>query len=121
MKSLIYVGLGGAVGSILRHLTSLITQKYYSGSFPLGTFVVNIIGCFVIGCLLGNFSKTAENQTLKLLLITGLCGGYTTFSAFSAESMQLIQNNQTNLALTYIACSVVMGLGAVFTGFLSFR
>ncbi len=121
MKSLFYVGLGGAVGSILRYLTSVITQKYYPGSFPLGTFIVNLIGCYVIGLLLGYFSKTPENQALKLLLVTGICGGFTTFSAFSAESMQLIQNNQTNLAITYIVCSVIMGLGATFTGFLSFR
>lgn len=111
------VGLGGAIGSILRYLTYLLTAKYYSNSFPLATLIVNILGCFIIGLLIGAFEHRIQpNQHLKLLLLTGMCGGYTTFSAFTAENMMLLQTHNYTSALLYIAASVIVSLFAIGLG-----
>lgn len=122
MKEVILVGLGGAAGSILRYLSSQFVQKYYNGHFPLATFTINVIGCLLIGVLIGYFSKTQVLQNeWKLLLITGFCGGFTTFSAFASENLNLINNNQIGLALFYIALSVFLGIAAVWLGLLLSR
>ncbi|MGN5954324.1 fluoride efflux transporter CrcB [Sphingobacterium lactis] len=122
MKEVLMVGLGGAAGSILRYLSTQFVQKYYNGHFPLATFTINVIGCLLTGVLIGYFSKTQVLQNeWKLLLITGFCGGYTTFSAFASENLNLINNNQIGLALFYIALSVFLGIGAVWLGLLLSR
>ena len=84
--------------------------------FPTATFLVNIIGSFLIGLLIAYFSKS-ENNILKLLLVTGLCGGFTTFSTFSNESFLLIKNNELLLAFLYISFSLVVGILATFAGY----
>ena len=122
MKEVIMVGIGGAAGSILRYLSSQLVQKYYNGHFPFATFTINVLGCLLIGVLIGYFSKTQILQNdWKLLLITGFCGGYTTFSAFASENLNLINNNQIGLAVFYIALSVFLGIGAVWIGLLLSR
>lgn len=116
-KQIILVGLGGGIGSILRFLTSALTLKYYSDSFPFPTFIVNLIGCFIIGLLIGSLGQNIQaNQNLKFLFITGFCGGYTTFSAFAEENLTLIQNNNYWTAIMYIVLSVFIGLFAVWVG-----
>ncbi|MEO6903848.1 MAG: fluoride efflux transporter CrcB [Bacteroidia bacterium] len=117
IKSVIYVGLGGAIGSILRYLTYLLTAKFYSNAFPLATLIINILGCFIIGLLIGVFEHSIQpNQHLRLLLLTGFCGGYTTFSAFTSENMMLLQTNNYLSALLYIAASIVVSLFAIWLG-----
>lgn len=116
MKTFLLVFFGGGVGSVLRYLTSVITQKFYNGTFPIATLTVNVIGCLIIGIMVGYFEKMNINPDLKFLFITGFCGGFTTFSAFSMESISLIQNQQTTLAITYVLLSVVLGLIAVWAG-----
>ncbi|SHK45758.1 fluoride efflux transporter CrcB [Epilithonimonas mollis] len=116
MKNLIYIFLGGGVGSILRFLISNYTQKFWNiNAFPLGTFLVNITGCFLIGCLSGYFMKV--DNSLKYLLITGLCGGYTTFSTFSAENFSLLQNSNYGILILYSLLSLIIGIMMVFLGF----
>lgn len=111
------VGLGGALGSILRYLTAVLVNKYFQSTFPLATFAVNILGCLIIGVLLGLFERQyLTNPDFKLLLITGFCGGYTTFSAFSAENIQLLESGQTLTAFLYIGASIFIGLFALWLG-----
>jgi CrcB protein len=100
----------------MRFLVSNYTQRFWNlNSFPLGTFVVNVIGCFLIGMLSAYFLKV--DNLLKFFLITGFCGGFTTFSTFSTENFSSWQSgNYITLAL-YITLSVLLGFFAVFMGF----
>lgn len=117
MKNFLFVILGGGLGSGLRFWAGLIIKKHYNSSFPLATFAVNIIGCLLIGVIIGFFSKAnTENDSLRLLLATGICGGFTTFSSFASENINLIQNNQIGLAILYIGGSIILGLLAVWAG-----
>ena len=120
MRAIIYIFLGGGLGSVLRFLVSNFTQKFinYKG-FPFGTFTVNIIGCFLIGLLSAYFLKV--DNYLKFLLITGFCGGFTTFSTFSAENFSLWQNGSYFTLILYVLASVTIGLFAVFAGFQVFK
>jgi len=119
LKTLLIVGLGGGIGSIFRYLTSVLTQKYVQSLFPWATFLVNVIGCLIIGVLVGLFAKQQiENTDLKLLFITGFCGGFTTFSAFALENIKLFQSGGSFVALLYIALSVLLGIFAVWGGML---
>lgn len=117
LKTILYIAIGGAVGSVLRFLTTLLVSKYWSNNFPLATFLVNIIGCFLIGLFVGYLAKNQlEDSNIKWFLVTGLCGGFTTFSAFGMENYNLFQNNNSLLAFGYIAASIILGLFAVWFG-----
>lgn len=118
-KTLFIVGLGGGIGSAFRYLVSVVTDRYFQTSFPWATFLVNVIGCLIIGILIGFFAKQqVGNPALKLLFVTGFCGGFTTFSAFALENIKLFQSGNTLLALLYIALSVLLGIFAVWGGML---
>lgn len=115
MKNLFYIFIGGGLGSVLRFLISSYTQKLWNiNSFPMGTFVVNMIGCFLIGVLTSYFIRV--DNYLKFLLITGFCGGFTTFSTFSAESYSLWQSGHYPILIFYVLFSVMVGLAAVYLG-----
>ena len=117
MKSFLLVFLGGGLGSGLRYLVT-ITMNQYSKVLPFGTFTVNILGCLLIGLILGYAQKEntlTSNQTL--LLATGFCGGFTTFSAFANENLELIKNGELFNFSVYTLGSVSIGILAVFIGF----
>lgn len=118
IKDLLLVGIGGGIGSMLRFLTSSMSARYISSEWALfGTFIVNVVGCFVIGLLAGwLLANMGKSQQLPLLLVTGFCGGYTTFSAFAFENVQLLQSGHTLFSILYIVGSVTAGLLAVWGG-----
>jgi len=117
-KAILLVSAGGALGSSLRYLTSLYMQKWFPQTYPCGTFMANLIGCLLIGIFMGYLSKQQmENQEVKLLLVTGFCGGYTTFSTFAFENFTLWQQGNNSTAFFYIILSVIGGLLAVMSGY----
>lgn len=117
LKNILLIGLGGALGSVGRYLIQKYFSQFYPHPFPFGTFIVNLLGCFLIGVFYGIANKHEYfNPAFRLLLMTGFCGGFTTFSAFTLDGMQLI-NQQRFLTFTlYFAFSLFFGLMATFTG-----
>jgi fluoride exporter len=114
IKNFLLVGVGGFVGSMLRYATSLIFKE---SSFPLATFVVNIVGSFFIGWIVSMVIKNpSASSQLKLLWATGLCGGFTTFSAFTAEGIHLLQQQRYTIFLLYFTASILLGLAAAWAG-----
>lgn len=109
---LFLVALGGAAGSVARYLV----QLWLNTSFPFGTLLVNATGCFLIGLLWGLLSRELS-ESMRLLLMTGFCGGFTTFSSFTYESMDLLLRGRWPGFLLYTCGSVVAGLMATFAGF----
>ncbi len=117
IKNILLVGLGGGIGSMGRYLCQKWFAAYYPSSFPWGTFTVNIIGCLAIGIFWGlSFKSFNSNESWKLFLMTGLCGGFTTFSAFTLEGVGLLREQKLALFFSYVAISVVLGLLATYIG-----
>ena len=119
MKSVLLVALGGALGSVARFkLSGLILHQTVDWLFPLGTFVVNVVGCLVIGLLAG-LAVREESFTpdLRVFLFTGIIGGFTTFSAFGLETFYLLRRGEIFVAGGYVVLSVAIGLLALWLGF----
>ncbi len=122
MRALLFVGIGGGLGSILRYMISLFVGKHIPIIFPLGTLLVNISGCFLIGVFYSIFARHADVSTdWRLLLITGICGGYTTFSTFSYDGLILLRQGSNLSFMLYVFSSVVIGLLATFAGVALFK
>jgi len=116
MMQLFWVFLGGGLGSVARYLTGDLL-KNYSGIFPWGTLAANAISCVILGYLVAYHLKSPISPGYRLLLMTGFCGGFSTFSTFSSEAYLLLQDGKFNLALLYVAGSIIIGLLAVVIGF----
>ena len=114
INNFLLVGAGGAIGSMLRYATSLLTDSKY---FPLATFIVNIAGSFFIGILLALSLRENISDHGWKFLATGICGGFTTFSAFSLEGLQLLQQQRYFVFLLYFVVSIVGGLTATYAGY----
>ncbi|MEO5905997.1 MAG: fluoride efflux transporter CrcB [Saprospiraceae bacterium] len=117
IRLLMLVGTGSFLGGILRYSMSQWIEQKFPTAFPYGTFMINIIGCLLIGVMFGFAEKNNVLPEWKLFLATGLLGGFTTFSAFSNESISLIREGQTGIAIAYIVASVLVGLLATALGF----
>ncbi|MDY4561014.1 MAG: fluoride efflux transporter CrcB [Peptostreptococcus porci] len=115
MIECLLVGLGGFLGSVLRYLIGLMYVNTDSG-FPLKTFIINILGAFVIGALSSIAMKYNVNSKVILFLKVGLCGGFTTFSTFALETQELLKNDRVGVAIIYVTLSVVVGVTAVVLG-----
>ena len=117
IKNFLIIGLGGGAGSMLRYAVQKFFQGQSAVAFPTGTLLVNISGCLLIGILWGMVSRSLSwNEEMKLLLMTGFCGGFTTFSAFTLEGIGLLKENKTALFFIYLTASVIGGLLATFIG-----
>ncbi len=116
MKQLAFVAIGGMIGASLRYLISLLTKSFYEGDFPFATLFINVLGCFFIGLIYSNFNQNSAFEWIKPLLITGVLGGFTTFSAFSYEGIQLFQSQKIMAAIIYIVLSNSLGLLAAYSG-----
>ena len=119
IQQFILVGIGGAVGSIARwQLSGLVLRNAFDWRFPLGTFTVNVLGCFVIGVLAGLAVKEDYfTSDMRLLLFTGVMGGFTTFSSFGLETFYLLKRGDYMIASGNIVFSVLFGMAALFIGF----
>lgn len=116
MKQLLLVFIGGGFGSILRFLIGKLLNQSFT-NFPLGTFLVNVLGCLCIGFIVGYASKNQMiSQNYILLLVTGFCGGFTTFSSYALENQQLLVANNLFSFAFYTISSLIIGLLAVFLG-----
>ncbi|EXU69915.1 MULTISPECIES: fluoride efflux transporter CrcB [Streptomyces] len=107
---------GGMVGAPLRYLTDRAVQTRHDSVFPWGTFLVNVVGCLVLGLLTGAAAEGAASQRLQLLLGTGLCGALTTYSTFSFETLRLAEEGARLFAVANVVLSLVVGVGAAFAG-----
>lgn len=115
MLTLMQVALGGAVGAAARYLTVLAAMRLFGTGFPWGTLAVNVLGSFLMGVLvivLANLSATR----VAPFVVTGVLGGFTTFSAFSLDALTLWERGETGTALAYVAGSVTLSLGAIVAG-----
>ena len=118
LKSLLIVGLGSFVGGALRYGVSTLMREYCSKGFPWGTLAVNLLGCFAIGMIFALFGKySSTNNAWCLLLTTGVCGGFTTFSTFANESLQMLQNGNIGSFVGYVATSLIVGLALTALGY----
>ncbi len=117
MAGFLIVFLGGGLGAVLRHGVNLISARLFGTAFPWHTFIENVTGSLAMGVLVGYFAfKTDPSQHWRLFLTTGILGGYTTFSAFSFDSMLLYERGETALAALYVLASVVLAIGGLFAG-----
>ena len=116
-KLLVLAGIGGFLGTVCRFLVNRLFMFYWKISFPLATFTINVVGCFLFGLLFGLMAKTG-NIPAKLynFLIVGFCGGFTTFSTFSFESFNLSLSGDSLISIFYVISSVTLGILAVWLG-----
>ncbi|MBP7253395.1 MAG: fluoride efflux transporter CrcB [Alphaproteobacteria bacterium] len=116
MQALLFIFLGGGTGAVCRYATSLLAGRWLGAGFPYGTLIINLIGAFLIGLIVELLAlKFSANPQLKLLLVTGFLGGYTTFSAFSLETALMLQRGDYALGLIYVLVSVLGTVALVFT------
>ena len=118
IKHILLVGLGGFAGSVARYFVSRLNSHVEFLSIPIGTLLVNVTGSFLIGFLIGIAEKSPVlTVELRLLLMVGLCGGFTTFSTFTGENLMLMRSGQFLPLFIYTVLSVLLGFLAVYAGF----
>lgn len=114
LRNLLIVGIGSFLGGMLRYLISLLMKNFCGQGFPWATLLVNLMGCFLIGLIFGLFSRfNGVNSLWCLLLTTGFCGGFTTFSSFANEGLQLLSSGNVWGFVFYVSASVILGVALV--------
>ena len=121
LKEIIAVFIGGGIGSVLRFLLNKI-EIVSENNYPYSTFISNVVGCFILGLVLGYFIKNDSNNSILFVFLTvGLCGGFTTFSSFSNENLQLLQNGHILSFLIYTLLSLTLGVMFVYFGTIFYK
>ncbi len=115
MNNLLFVFLGGGLGSIARYGISEMVKSNFKTAFPVATLCSNVISCLILALTVGIFSyKTGSNSALKLLIVVGFCGGFSTFSSFSYETVELMRTGNTLIAIANIVISVTVCIGLIY-------
>jgi len=117
MMRFFYIGIGGAIGALLRYGISGLTHRFLNSAFPWGTLSVNLIGSLIIGFLWGMFELVIVPQNIKLFCFIGILGSFTTFSTFSIENFNLLRDSEYNLFAINVLASFLLGLILVFAGY----
>ena len=111
----LYIFIGGGLGSLARFLTTKLSGQIFTTSFPIGTFISNVLACILLAVIIVFFSqKQTEYEWVQPLLLIGFCGGYSTFSTFSNETYELLTNGQVLIGIANILISVIVGIGLIF-------
>ena len=117
LRTILFIGTGGFLGTVARFLVSKLSQQMFQTTFPLGTLIVNLTGCFILGIIYGLMERgELFSSDVRLFLTVGFCGGFTTFSTFAFENANMLRDgNFTQLAL-YTGISVIIGIAALIAG-----
>jgi CrcB protein len=117
VKTIAYIALGGAIGALARYGVGLFLKPAITAVFPIHTFLINIIGSFLIGIAAHFVTQLSNPEFVQFMVITGILGGFTTFSSFSLESIQLIQQGKIATAVTYVTLSTLIGITLAWFGY----
>jgi CrcB protein len=118
MKNFVLVFLGSGIGGTLRYMLNLFLPNFYTGKFPIATFSANILACLILGTTIGFIeAKSGASPALKLFLIMGICGGFSTFSSLSYEMIRLNQDGEIATALGYFVSSFLISVLVIYAGF----
>jgi fluoride exporter len=122
MAMIWYIALGSALGGVSRYLVGALVQRLATTTFPTGTLVVNVTACFVLGIVIRYATETPSvSPDMRAFLTVGFCGGYSTFSTFTFETVRLLEDGEWTRAAAYIALSLLVSIGAMFLGFAAAR
>ena len=117
LRQILLVAIGGALGSVTRHLVGVASLRLFGPAFPFGTLIVNLVGAFVMGIFVELLARRfGASNDLRLLIATGVLGGFTTFSSFALDTAVLWERGEVISSFVYVATTLVLGLAALFLG-----